>query len=91
MHPYIESAEFHWSLVDARVPSRFLLYLKESHSGFVLDWWPRARQPRQEQGGTTLAWWPGRGKGGEPDDDDALEGKGLSPYTRDILRVLKSY
>ena len=39
--PWFESAEFHWALHDADVPSRVLLYLKENHVGFVLDWRPK--------------------------------------------------
>jgi len=36
--PWYESADFHWKLQDAAVPSRLLLYLKEGHTEFVLDW-----------------------------------------------------
>ena len=39
--PWFESAEFHWALRDADVPSRMLLYLKEPHASFVLGWSPR--------------------------------------------------
>lgn len=36
--PWHESAEFYWKLQDAAVPSRLLLYLKEDHTDFVLNW-----------------------------------------------------
>jgi len=36
--PWHESAEFYWKLRDAGVPSRLLLYLKEGHVDFVLNW-----------------------------------------------------
>jgi acetyl esterase/lipase len=36
--PWYESADFHWKLQDAAVPSRLLLYLREGHTEFVLDW-----------------------------------------------------
>jgi acetyl esterase/lipase len=39
--PWFESAEFHWALRDADVPSRVLLYLKEPHASFVLGWSPK--------------------------------------------------
>ncbi|CEF97145.1 Carboxylesterase, type B [Ostreococcus tauri] len=36
--PWHESADFYWKLQDAGVPSRMLLYLKEDHVDFVLNW-----------------------------------------------------
>lgn len=36
--PWHESADFYWKLQDAAVPSRLLLYLKEGHVDFVLNW-----------------------------------------------------
>ena len=39
--PWFESAEFHWALRDADVPSRVLLYLGNRTPSFVLGWSPR--------------------------------------------------
>jgi len=36
--PWHESGDFYWKLQDAAVPSRLLLYLKEGHVDFVLNW-----------------------------------------------------
>jgi len=36
--PWHESADFYWRLQDAGVSSRLLLYLKEGHVDFVLNW-----------------------------------------------------
>jgi len=41
--PWYESADFHWKLQDAAIPSRLLLYLKQGHTEFVLDWDSKAR------------------------------------------------
>lgn len=47
--PWFESAEFHWALRDADVPSRVLLYLKEPHASFVLGWSPRPSRTATEK------------------------------------------
>ena len=47
--PWFESAEFHWALRDADVPSRMLLYLKEPHASFVLGWSPRPSRTATEK------------------------------------------
>ena len=47
--PWFESAEFHWALRDADVPSRVLLYLKEPHASFVLGWSPRPSRSATEK------------------------------------------
>ena len=86
--PWFESAEFHLALADAGARSRMLLYLTEPHGSFVLKWRPRgvrsrspvASEARDDADGTGdgFAWNDGLG-----------DGDGLTPYCRDIVRVIK--
>jgi hypothetical protein len=89
--PWFESAEFHLALADAGARSRMLLYLTEPHGSFVLKWRPRgvaslvtqtpaASEARDDADGAGggFAWNDGLG-----------DGDGLTPYCRDIVRVIK--
>lgn len=86
--PWFESAEFHLALADAGARSRMLLYLTEPHGSFVLKWRPRGVRSRApaaseargdaEGAGDGFAWNDGLG-----------DGDGLTPYCRDIVRVIK--
>jgi hypothetical protein len=77
--PWFESAEFHLALTDAGARSRALLYLKETHGSFVLNWSPRDRSDRGDANEVD----------GEPHTRGSLSAEGLAPYCRDIVRVIK--
>ena len=79
--PWFESAEFHLALTDAGARSRVLLYLKEQHGSFVLKWHPRgvAKTLSKTSGDTSAFAW----------NDGLGDGDGLTPYCRDIVRVIK--
>jgi hypothetical protein len=87
--PWFESAEFHLALTDAGARSRVLLYLKEQHGSFVLKWHPRGEAPK-----TNAVFASGDGEARDATsafawNDGLGDGDGLTPYCRDIVRVIK--
>lgn len=87
--PWFESAEFHLALTDAGARSRVLLYLKEQHGSFVLKWRPRGEAPK-----TNAVFASGDGEARDATsafawNDGLGDGDGLTPYCRDIVRVIK--
>jgi acetyl esterase/lipase len=87
--PWFESAEFHLALTDAGARSRVLLYLKEQHGSFVLKWHPRGEAPK-----TNAVFKAGDGEARDATsafawNDGLGDGDGLTPYCRDIVRVIK--
>ena len=93
--PWFESAEFHLALTDAGARSRMLLYLKEPHGSFVLKWHPRGAErasggARRDDTARLDAMRGGADAMSAFDWNDGLgDGDGLTPYARDIVRVIK--
>lgn len=99
--PWFETAEFHWALHEADIPSRVLLYLKQAHADFVLGWFPRKTnkggRARAARRGVEDA--PAMANVTPPNPscvdgwNDGLDGEedvhGLSPHCRDIVRLIK--
>jgi len=86
--PWFESAEFHLALADAGARSRMLLYLTEPHGSFVLKWRPRGARRRSPAASAARGDADGAGDGFAW-NDGLGDGDGLTPYCRDIVRVIK--
>ena len=86
--PWFESAEFHLALADAGARSRMLLYLTEPHGSFVLKWRPRGVRSRSPAASEARGAADGAGDGFAW-NDGLGDGDGLTPYCRDIVRVIK--
>ena len=84
--PWFESAEFHLALTDAGARSRMLLYLKEPHGSFVMRWHPQKGAERASGGARRGG---ARGDGAFAWNDGLGDGDGMTPYCRDIVRVIK--